>query len=256
MRAARTGTLAAAAVATAAMVLAIAPPAGASGAEASGGSPARDPGPVTRERAWIARVVAPTSARRKPVNGRRVTRVRPISRWTGGPVRLLVLDARVARDDRLWLRVDLPRRPNGSWGWIPADMTRLSSTPWRIEISLAKRRVTVRRRGRTFRSFRAVVGAPGTPTPAGLFAISERVRQPDPGAFIGPWALTLTAFSDVLERYGGGPGQVAIHGRSGASFADPLGTARSHGCIRVNNARVRWLARVLREGTPVRITHK
>ena len=49
--------------------------------------------------------------------------------------------------------------------------------------------------------------------------------------------IQLTAFSDVLDNYGGGPGRVAIHGRGGASLADPLGTARSHGCVRVANAR-------------------
>jgi lipoprotein-anchoring transpeptidase ErfK/SrfK len=40
----------------------------------------------------------------------------------------------------------------------------------------------------------------------------------------------------VLDDYGGGPGRVAIHGRAGASLLDPLGTARSHGCIRIDNA--------------------
>jgi lipoprotein-anchoring transpeptidase ErfK/SrfK len=57
----------------------------------------------------------------------------------------------------------------------------------------------------------------------------------------------------VLDNYGGGPGRVAIHGRGGASLADPLGTARSHGCIRVANLDVQWLARSVAAGTPVRI---
>jgi lipoprotein-anchoring transpeptidase ErfK/SrfK len=113
--------------------------------------------------------------------------------------------------------------------------------------------VTVFRDGERVRRFRAVVGAPGTPTPRGLAAIYERNRQPDPNAFLGPWALPLTSFSEVLESYGGGPGRVAIHGRGGASLLDPLGSARSHGCIRVNNEHVRWLARRVPVGTPVRV---
>jgi lipoprotein-anchoring transpeptidase ErfK/SrfK len=103
------------------------------------------------------------------------------------------------------------------------------------------------------RRFRAVVGKPSTPTPLGLFAVYDRARQPDPDAFLGPWALHLTAHSNVLEDYGGGPGRVALHGRSGASLRDPLGTAASHGCVRVRNGDIRWLAKVAAPGTPVLI---
>ena len=39
----------------------------------------------------------------------------------------------------------------------------------------------------------------------------------------------------------------------GASLADPLGTSRSHGCIRVDNTDIVWLAQVLPVGTPVDI---
>jgi|SRR5215217_2010344 len=51
----------------------------------------------------------------------------------------------------------------------------------------------------------------------------------------------------------GGPGRVAIHGRGGASLLDPLGTAASHGCIRVDSRQAAWLARVLPPGAPVEI---
>jgi lipoprotein-anchoring transpeptidase ErfK/SrfK len=44
---------------------------------------------------------------------------------------------------------------------------------------------------------------------------------------------------------------VAIHGRGGASLRDPLGSARSHGCIRIPNRAVEWLARRVVPGTPV-----
>jgi lipoprotein-anchoring transpeptidase ErfK/SrfK len=113
--------------------------------------------------------------------------------------------------------------------------------------------VRVYREGRLLRTLRAVVGKSATPTPRGDFAIYERARQADPFGFVGPWALHLTAHSDVLDNYGGGPGRVAIHGRSGSSLLDPLGSARSHGCVRVDNDAVRWLARHVRLATPVRI---
>jgi lipoprotein-anchoring transpeptidase ErfK/SrfK len=97
-----------------------------------------------------------------------------------------------------------------------------------------------------------VVGKPSTPTPRGLFAVYERVRQ-SPGSELGPWVLQLTAHSNTLMNYGGGPGRVAMHGRSGPLLADPLGSARSHGCVRMQNRIVSWLAARARPGTPVEI---
>lgn len=164
-------------------------------------------------------------------------------------MRLLVLRSALDRRGRRWLRVRLPERPNDHAGWIVADRTRMRVTRWRIVVSLDSRAVTVRRAGKVVRRFAAVVGALSTPTPRGLFAIGERIRQP-PGV-LGPWALHLTAHSRVLDDYGGGKGRVAIHGRSGSLLYDPLGSARSHGCIRLDNGSVSWLAARAVEGTPV-----
>ena len=130
-----------------------------------------------------------------------------------------------------------------------ADLVQLRPTAYRVEISTGRRVVRLLHHGRLLRSFRAVVGQPAYPTPHGLFAVSERVAQPDPDGFLGPWALHLTAFSPTLIDFGGGPGTVAIHGRAGASLRDPLGSARSHGCIRIPNEAIRLLARVARGHT-------
>jgi hypothetical protein len=166
----------------------------------------------------------------------------------------LVLATAKDAEERQWIRVRLPIRPNGTSGWILADMVQLTRTPYRILISTRQRIVRLLRLGRVVRSFRAVVGMPRYPTPHGLFSIGERVPQPDPRAFLGPWALHLTAFSPTLLDFGGGPGTIGIHGRGGTSLLDPLGSARSHGCIRIDNAAIRLLASVAREGTPVLIT--
>lgn len=208
------------------------------------------PAAPTRTEAWIARIVHPTVARATP-GGPIVREVAATARWNQGSVGLLVLGTAVDLHGRLWLQVRLPARPNGSSGWILADFTKLSSTGYRIEVFVRRRLVELLYRGRVIRTYRAVVGKAATPTPAGLFAVSERVRQPDPEGFLGPWVLLLTAFSPTLVRFGGGPGQIALHGRAGESFADPLGSARSHGCIRIPNVGIQLLARVAREGTPV-----
>ena len=128
-------------------------------------------------------------------------------------------------------------------------------TRWRVEIDVGDRIVTVFRAGCVVHRFSAVVGAPSTPTPVGRFAIAEIIRQAEPAGFLGPWALHLTAHSDVLDDYGGGPGTVAIHGRAGGSRRDPLGSARSRGCIRIDNRPIRYLARHLVLGTPVTVRH-
>ena len=99
---------------------------------------------------------------------------------------------------------------------------------------------------------RTVVGKRSTPTPRGQFAIYERADSPR-GSNIGPFALHLTAFSDVLHSYDGGPGRIAIHGRSGSLLADPLGSAASHGCIRMSNSTLWRLAKFATPGTPVSI---
>jgi lipoprotein-anchoring transpeptidase ErfK/SrfK len=67
----------------------------------------------------------------------------------------------------------------------------------------------------------------------------------------------LSAHSDVLQHFGGGDGTVGIHGRGAASLLDPLGSARSHGCIRLANSSIDWLVRTVGQdrlpGTPVEV---
>lgn len=219
-----------------------------------GAAPGPDPYRLTPELAHVARVVAPTRALARPGGGRTVMKVSPLAEWGGGRVQYLVLRSALVDGSR-WLRVRLPERPNDAAGWIRAGVTRVATTPWRIVVSTAASAVTIERAGRPVVSFPAVVGKPSTPTPRGLFAVAEPIRQPA-GSELGPWALFLTAHSRVLDDYGGGPGRIAIHGRAGPLLANPLGTPASHGCIRIANARVRWLARIAIDGTPVEVTRQ
>jgi lipoprotein-anchoring transpeptidase ErfK/SrfK len=72
-----------------------------------------------------------------------------------------------------------------------------------------------------------------------------------PGAAGGPFALALSARSNVLQEFDGGPGQIAIHGVE--NLGGTLGTAASHGCVRVSNRTSRWLAARISPGVRVRI---
>jgi lipoprotein-anchoring transpeptidase ErfK/SrfK len=157
--------------------------------------------------------------------------------------------ARAGRDDA-WLRVRLPGRPNGHTGWIAAARTRPASSEWSIEVDLSARRVTVDKRGREVRRFPAVVGKPSTPTPRGRFFVEEPLALA-PSAAGAPYALATSARSDVLSEFDGGPGQIALHGRAHLSGA--LGSASSHGCVRLSTKAITWLARRIGAGTPVTI---
>jgi lipoprotein-anchoring transpeptidase ErfK/SrfK len=66
----------------------------------------------------------------------------------------------------------------------------------------------------------------------------------------GDWALGLSGYSDVLDQFGTGDGQIAVHGTRG-TWA--LGQAVSNGCIRMANGDVSVLAKVAPPGTPVTI---
>jgi lipoprotein-anchoring transpeptidase ErfK/SrfK len=159
---------------------------------------------------------------------------------------LPVLGARIG-----WLHVRLPGRPNGHTGWISRQATVLLTTGWHIVVETASRRVVVYRRGRPVRAFRAVVGKPSTPTPQGEFFVEEsiRLRATDVGA---PFALALSARSTVLQEFDGGPGQIALHGLD--NIGGVLGTAVSHGCVRLANHAMRWLVVRIGPGVPVSIT--
>lgn len=207
--------------------------------------------PSRAKGATVARIIAPTFARYR-LGGRRGRLIKPETHWSGKPQRLLVLTS-ATRLGRSWLKVLLPFRPNGNTAWIPRDYVHLTRTPFWVEVGLRRRQLMIFRNGRKVRTMRVVIGAPKTPTPLGLSAVHEINRQPDPRAFLGPWVLSLTSHSDVLMRFEGGPGRIGIHGRSGESLRDPLGSARSNGCIRVTNRQITWMAKHLSEGTPVRV---
>jgi lipoprotein-anchoring transpeptidase ErfK/SrfK len=169
---------------------------------------------------------------------------------TGTQTTLPVLRRAVTNQGVAWLLVMLPGRPNGAQGWIEERGTVRAATSWRIVVMTTSRRVFVYRRGALVRTFRAVVGKPSTPTPLGVFFVSESVRMP-PGSVGGPFALALSAHSDVLRTFGGGSGQIAIHGT--ARLNDAIGTASSHGCVRLADQDIRWMAAHIAPGVPVEI---
>jgi hypothetical protein len=210
-------------------------------------------GRPTHVGAWRAEIEARTAV----FDGLPGKSLRP-ARWlapTDAPW-LLVLSRLHTAHGRCWVRVRLPWRPNDAAGWVNANKVFIERTRWRIEVSTARRTLTVYRAGRPIRTISVVVGKPSTPTPVGLFAIAWAIPW-YPNDFLGSWVLELTAHSDVLQQFDGGDGTVGIHGRGGASLLNPLGSASSHGCIRLANGSIDWLVRTIGAnrlpGTPVQV---
>jgi len=183
----------------------------------------------------------------KPIQ--RVNGTRPI---TGEQTVLPVIAHATNANGTAWLRVLLPGRPNSHTGWITARTTTPGLTNWQITVHLSKRQVTVRWDGKVRRTFKAVVGKPSTPTPQGRFFVEENVALGSQGVG-APYALALSARSNVLQEFDGGPGQIAFHGTN--NIGGIPGTAASHGCMRLNTPDITWLADHIGPGTPVTITN-
>ncbi|HST18651.1 MAG TPA: L,D-transpeptidase [Gaiellaceae bacterium] len=167
---------------------------------------------------------------------------------TGARTVVPVLASAVGPAGGRWLRVRLPLRPNGGTGWVPAAAGTAAETPWRIVVHRAARQADVLEQGRVRATFPVVVGKPATPTPLGSFFVVEKLHLA-PGVTEGPWALAISAYSNVLHEFAGGVGQVGLHGTVG--LTDPLGTQASHGCVRFGVRAITWIAARVDAGTPV-----
>ncbi len=60
----------------------------------------------------------------------------------------------------------------------------------------------------------------------------------------------MAGFSDALKSFGGGPGQIAMHGTNRPNL---LGQAVSNGCVRMNNDDITKMVDLAPTGTPVAI---
>lgn len=162
---------------------------------------------------------------------------------SGAPLTFLVATAQGA-----WLQVALAQRPNGSTGWVKADAVTLHSLVYSLQASTEQNTLSLYKNRVLVKTYSAATGTGDTPTPHGSFYITELLQPINSG--YGPYAFGLSAFSDVLSSFGGGPGQIGLHGTDDAAS---IGHATSHGCIRLPNADITELATLLPLGTPITI---
>jgi hypothetical protein len=174
-------------------------------------------------------------------------------RWNtedGLPEVYVVLESRLVDEDQVWLKIRIPGRPNGRTGWVREEnLSNLKVIETHLTIDRSRLRATLRKRGKKIWSSPVGIGAPGTITPKGRFWIRERLRNLGGSPIYGPWAFGTSAYSDTLTDWPGG-GVVGIHGTNQPEL---IPGRPSHGCVRVPNAKINRLAKIMPVGTPVRI---
>jgi len=197
--------------------------------------------PAPRGRWATARMLRTTALRAAPA-GRRLGRVRPRTEF-GSPKVVSVLRRRGA-----WLRVIVPERANGRPGWIRAAATRPGAVDVSLHMDRSARRLTVRRGDRVLRRVRVAVGRPGTETPTGRFAVTDKLRTRRPDSPYGCCAIALSGHQPKLLPGWPGGDRLAIHA---TPQTDTIGTAASLGCLRAGTRDLRALLRIVPLGAPV-----
>jgi len=138
-------------------------------------------------------------------------------------------------------------RPNGTYGWIPAQTVTLSPTRGQIVVHRGSRTIDLYSNGRHVYHAQVAIGAPGMETPLGHFYVTARFVPDD--SFLGSFALETSAYSKLSEWPGGGV--VGIHGTSKPWL---LGQAVSHGCVRTSNEAALRLQSLAPLGTAITIS--
>jgi lipoprotein-anchoring transpeptidase ErfK/SrfK len=161
---------------------------------------------------------------------------------------ILALAMRVGKDHKPWYRINLPMRPNGTYGWIPARAAAVKPTVSQIFVHRSSRTIEIFWHGKLALRAPVAIGAPGMETPVGHFYVAARfVPYQDP--FLGVFAVETSAYSKLTEWPGGGV--VGIHGTSAPQL---LGQAVSHGCVRVSNQTAEAMKKLAPLGTPITVT--
>jgi hypothetical protein len=158
----------------------------------------------------------------------------------GSPV-VLAVGARRGR----WVGVFTPDVPNDRLGWVRAGDLRVARVAAHVVVSLSRRRLTLYRDGRAVRSFPVGIGAPGTATPTGEFAITDKLPGGRFSPVYGCCILALSGHQTHLPRGWTGGDRLAIHG---GAFG-----AVSSGCLHADTTALRFLMTHVPLGTRVTI---
>jgi hypothetical protein len=205
-----------------------------------GSSGARRPAGSGTLTAYVRRT---TPLRDRP-GGRALATLRRQTEWESPRV-LAVVAERPG-----WLGVLAPELSNHVVGWIPRQGVELFRTDWELEARLSRRELVVRRKGRITQRVRVGIGKPSTPTPPGLYAVTDKLLVKRNDLPYGCCVLALTGHAPRTPQGWGGGDRLAIHGTSDEGS---VGLATSNGCLRAGGAAMRRLVHSIPLGTRLRI---
>lgn len=163
---------------------------------------------------------------------------------TGVPLTFMVIST-----DEDWTQVQLPIRPNSTNAWVSTEEVTITEVSYALKVSTKDNTLELYRHDELIESFPVATGTGGTPTPTGTFFLTELITPTNEG--YGPFAYGISAFSEEITSFGGGPGQIGLHGTDDTGS---IGRAASHGCIRMTNPAITKLSALLPLGTPIEIS--
>jgi hypothetical protein len=181
-------------------------------------------------------------------NGRLVARAKS---WTEfGDQRVMSIAAQRGP----WLGVVATERPNGQLAWVHIKNRGLDfrRTRYSLHADLSGRWLELRRAGRRVRRFSVAIGRPGSDTPTGRFAITDKLRGSSYGSYYGCCILALNGHQPNLPPGWNGGNRLAIHGTNAPGS---IGTPASAGCLRAADSDLHVLMRRVPLGTPVFISN-
>ena len=177
-------------------------------------------------------------------NGRILARAPVVTPWSS-PTSFAVLERRGN-----WLRVVSDLLPNNRSAWIAAPGVQVRSTRLMVRIDVSSRRLTVLLGSSILRQATVAVGAPGSPTPTGVFSLTDKLDSSRHAGWTSAYGCCVLALSGHQTRLPPGwssGNRLAIHGGGG------LGSAVSAGCVHAREKLLRYLMQKLPLGTLVQI---
>jgi lipoprotein-anchoring transpeptidase ErfK/SrfK len=174
----------------------------------------------------------------------------PVSTSTPeGTANLVVVDSEVTRDGVSWVHASLAVLPDGQTGWIPRSaLGGWTFVDTRVVVDRADLTLTLYRAGREVFRTPVGIGKPSTPTPTGQFYVRDRLTAYASPEY-GPLAFGTSARSPYETDWPAG-GFIGIHGTDEPGL---IPGRVSHGCIRLRNAAILKLGKLMPVGTPVTI---
>ncbi len=199
-----------------------------------------------RRRGRAVAIVRRSVPLRERPNGRVVARAATSTEF--GSARVMSIAAQRGP----WLGVVATEMPNGKLAWVHIENPglRFRRHAYSLHADLSGRWLELRRSGRRIRRITVAIGRPGSETPTGRFAVTDKLSGGNYGPYYGCCILALNGHQPKLPAGWQGGNRLAIHGTNAPGT---IGSPASAGCLRAADSDLELLMRRVPLGTPVLI---